>query len=591
MLRDCQRIFEEVYKKEGDALLIDEVIPKEGTYLLVKIEEEGIKTEQIVEISFDKKTKECHYSVHGSKRLIRTFDYYSSLLEMNKPIDSSKCIHSNNFLSFAVKKESILNKKLKKETIENYYETLRNPREKYAKKQAGELYDEIEQRLGLPDMELINRIEAWIKDNVFSLDINYEQKNYLKLFFYFENEEDTIKKYRTEYERYVLPNIYNNNAFNQQIGDTMYGLPNDNLGMNGKKPFLANKSRGKIEVPYLLTQQEALMQRKFFDYLMNAAANGKRDIFFDASSDAMKPIMCLSDNELPDGGFSGYYLRIMKGKNEAEIQDFQIISHFSPNLKKPFAYRKYITKRGPKGIVYQKGDTEKFYQVERLQETINEVFFHRYLTGNFFTKVNDLSMTDSVLKRNLIAYRHLIWKWMRSGARPDYKVGNKLDELARKSIMGSLQSGYTGNVVDQFCLKQAMKLYFDGNKQREETMLNIGKELQQKIAKKESWDMENDEVYFYAVGQLVQYFLNKSKAAKKPLSKINLFLKAKDDKKIKELLRKDFKKYNYEIENYYFALRYLYAGVTGYVPKNGILEDYILQGFLDESVLFVGGKN
>lgn len=46
------------------------------------------------------------------------------------------------------------------------------------KKQAGELYDEIEQRARLAGciMELINRIEAWIKDNVFSLDITMSKK-------------------------------------------------------------------------------------------------------------------------------------------------------------------------------------------------------------------------------------------------------------------------------------------------------------------------------------------------------------------------------------------------------------------------------
>ena len=49
---------------------------------------------------------------------------------MNKPIDSKKVIHSNNYLAFAVKKESIVTGKLTEVIIDNYYDTLKNPLEK-----------------------------------------------------------------------------------------------------------------------------------------------------------------------------------------------------------------------------------------------------------------------------------------------------------------------------------------------------------------------------------------------------------------------------------------------------------------------------
>lgn len=43
---------------------------------------------------------------------------------MNKPVDSTKQIHSNNFYAFFVKKES-LEKKLTAESISDYYEVLK----------------------------------------------------------------------------------------------------------------------------------------------------------------------------------------------------------------------------------------------------------------------------------------------------------------------------------------------------------------------------------------------------------------------------------------------------------------------------------
>lgn len=58
------------------------------------------------------------------------------------------------------------------------------------------------------------------------------------------------------------------------------GLPNDNLGLNAKKPYMENKTR-KLAVSYLITPEEAALQRKFFDYLMNKANLGETDLYFD----------------------------------------------------------------------------------------------------------------------------------------------------------------------------------------------------------------------------------------------------------------------------------------------------------------------
>lgn len=45
---------------------------------------------------------------------------------------------------------------------------------------------------------------------------------------------------------------------------------------------MEHKTR-KIMAPYLLTTQNALVQRMFFDYLMNEANKGNTNLFFDNS--------------------------------------------------------------------------------------------------------------------------------------------------------------------------------------------------------------------------------------------------------------------------------------------------------------------
>lgn len=106
-------------------------------------------------------------------------------------------------------------------------------------------------------------------------NVDFSKKDYLKIFF--ETEHTNIER---EERRYLLPNIYNNNDYNVEIGDKVYGLPDNNLGMNAKKPYLAAKTR-KIPVSYLLDGNDVMMQRMFFDYMMNLASGGKCNVYID----------------------------------------------------------------------------------------------------------------------------------------------------------------------------------------------------------------------------------------------------------------------------------------------------------------------
>ncbi|XVG98782.1 type I-B CRISPR-associated protein Cas8b/Csh1 [Eubacteriales bacterium KG127] len=579
-------------------------MPKGGTYYLVKIDNDNFNEEKI-EVTFDKKARESQYSNQGKAKLIRMLDYYSNLLEMNKPIDVKKCIHSCNFLSFFVKKESLKEKKLTQEIIKEYYEILRNPEKKYAKKKnTWQLYKEVEAELDKPNDELISKIETWIKNNVFNLDIDLEKKDYLKIFFHYDNEKITEDIYEKEYRRYVLPNLYNSNDYNIIINEKVFGLPNDNMGMNAKKPFLAHKSRGLLEIPYCLNLEDALMQRRFFDYLMNAVSNGKYNIYF-SKNEYEKGIFSLSDKEFPDNDFSGYYLRVSKGKNEAEIYDFRVVPNFDANLKTPIKYRKYFDRKDSGSSIdekiggknkkkevkykYKKNQHSDIYTAKELQGVINDVFFSNYLVNNYFTAPDDLSISDTHIKENILFYRNSIWKWIRSGAKPEMKMARIFDNISDRAIMGSIYNNYGGKAMDQFCLKQSLKQYFKYSSELEDKMFKTGEMLKEVILKNETWNFEDDESYYYGVGQLVQYFLSKSKVGKKTISFIIPYLNAKSYVKIKELLTQMLSKYSYDM-----LLKSresnLFASVFAYTPKGNVNKDFMIQGFLDTSLIYLERK-
>ena len=106
MLQDCLEVFEAFERKkkeEGRNPVFDRYVPKDGTYILVDVESGELLAKDI-EIHYNKRTRELEGRNHLSFQEIQYYDYYSSLIDMNKPIDSKKVIHSNNFLSFFLKK-------------------------------------------------------------------------------------------------------------------------------------------------------------------------------------------------------------------------------------------------------------------------------------------------------------------------------------------------------------------------------------------------------------------------------------------------------------------------------------------------------
>ena len=114
---------------DGDRLVLDTYVPADGTYVLV----DSHGQVRSYTIKMDKKKKNCGTKSRGQRSAKENcfYDYHSRLVSMDKPQDPKKVIHSNNYLSFWVKQESLENGKLDEAAIDRYFDVLRNPREKY----------------------------------------------------------------------------------------------------------------------------------------------------------------------------------------------------------------------------------------------------------------------------------------------------------------------------------------------------------------------------------------------------------------------------------------------------------------------------
>lgn len=588
MLKECIEVFKKMLDKSSDKFIIDSYVPEEGTYILVEPKGDSYQIREKIDIIFDKKTREINQKSNSNFENICNYDYNSRIINTNKPMASGsfvskRIIHSNNYLSFIVKKESLINGKLTNEIIDNYYETLSNPFIKYSKSQnATKIYESVEKELGKVDKEIVEKIRNWIKENIFNLDIDIKGKDYLKIFF-----EYPIKDYKREGKRYLVPNIYNSNEFNIIVEDNIYGLPNDNMGLNSKKPYLENKTR-KITVPYLVDSTNILIQKKFFDYLMNFAVAGINNVYMDNHNNK---INVYENGKLPDKDFKGMFLRIglvsKKTGKEVKIHDYDIITGYKPNLTKKLEFKNILKlDQSSKNISIQKyGEWRK---AQDIQEIINDVFFPNTLICNYFTEPADLSIADSSVKNNLLLCRETLFNWMYKGV--DNGVYPVLNKISLSLIKGSIKNGYIPKASHQFNLRWSIISYFKGGKDMADIIHDIKDSLRVKINSNVTDKLDNDDEYYFAVGQLVNYLLSKNKGKKKLHSLANPFINGKNNNEIKEKLRKLYAKYSYDLDMNGKRFNNLYAMIIGYLPEDKVNQDLIVGGYLSNNLIYESNK-
>lgn len=578
MLGECLEIFGSYTKEEREKRILIDYIPKDGTYILVG---KNGEIKEVTEFRLDKKTGKINRNAEYFQDFLY-YDYHSDLISMNKPQDAEKIIHSNNYLSFWVKKESFQNGKLTPQIIDGYYDILENPERKCAKTKSLSIYQKLEEVIGPVDKETLRRNKKWIETHIFTLEkyvldewniqIDFQKKDYLKIFFEAEKEI-----YQKEGDRYFIPNIYNSNQYNVVIKDEVFGLPDNNQGMNAKKPFLSIKTR-KSAAPYLLNREEVMLQKQFFDYLMNFAMVRQYNIYVDMKRN---DFCACGDAEYPQDEISGFFLRIKKGK-EVEIHDQDVVPFYSNCLKKPFVYENKLEIEDSKNPEYEFGKTCETRQ--ELERMIDDIFFSRALIPNYFSEEEKMKITDEIQKRMILQSRRKLFGWLHLGN--DRDIRELINRISQELIKSSILNEYMLKAAKQLNLRLSLMQYFaKGGENMADFSMEIRETLKTKIVDDEYIGIQNDREYYFAVGQLARYFVYLSKTGKKKQSLINPFLNARTDKKLKELLGRYYKKYNYAISAGARRVSRLYGMVVCYEPEGAILEDLLSAGFVIDNLL------
>ena len=569
MIDEALEVFKKIYDKEGEKLVVSKHIPKDGTYILV-----NKKSEKIIEtlnISYDKKNKKINGELNQYYGYVRAFDYYSNLVDMNKPMDPKKTIHSNQIYSFFIKKDSIRENKLTKAIIEGYKKNLLNPEEKYNSKEAKELYKNIAEKLSKIEKDIVEDIFLWIEDNVNeNLLDNDNKKDYLKIFFVEDNLDKSLELFRNEHKRYLIPNIFNSNDYNKRIGETIYGLSNNNMGLNAKKAFLENKTR-RISTPYLVNTDEILLQYAFYNYLLPEVKQGNYFIYFTENEIIPKTYK----EGCPNGA---KYLLNASYSKDVDIKNFNVISkNSSEEISINFKEILHQKKKDTDEIEY--GNLNK----EKMMNNINKILFYNSLLGNFLLNDGDLDIKDIEIKKLLMKYRNAFYKWFYLN--DETEVKKNIRKIYLDAVMVAIGNGHFFKASQQLDFGFCLEKYFYGKSELMEEIMNVKEVFLNHTLSEEDWEFSNDEEYFFAVGQILAYinYMRNSKA--KSLNFIKQLTFVKNIDVLKEKIKKIVISYSHIFETKNKKINRTISNISLYQPKE-IRVDILLAGFTADIIFF-----
>ena len=569
MIDEALEVFKKIYDKEGEKLVVSKHIPKDGTYILVN--KKSGKIIETLNISYDKKSKKVDGELDQYYGYFRAFDYYSNLVDMNKPMDPKKTIHSNQIYSFFIKKDSIRENKLTKSIIEGYKKNLLNPEEKYNSKEAKELYKNIAEKLSKIEKDIVEDIFLWIEDNVNeNLLDNDNKKDYLKIFFVEDNLDKSLEVFKNEHKRYLIPNIFNSNDYNKKIGETIYGLSNNNMGLNAKKAFLENKTR-RVSTPYLVNTDEILLQYAFYNYLLPEVKQGNYFIYF-------------SENEIiprtykegcPNGA---KYLLNASYSKDVDIKNFNVISkNSSKEIIINFKEILHQKKKDTDEIEYGNLNSEK------IMNNINKILFYNSLLGNFLLSDGDLDIKDIEIKKLLMKYRNAFYKWFYLN--DEAEVKKNIRKIYLDAVMVAIGNGHFFKASQQLDFGFCLEKYFYEKSELMEEIMNVKEVFLNHTLSEEEWEFLNDEEYFFAVGQILAYinYMRNSKA--KSLNFIKQLTFVKNIDVLKEKIKKIVISYSHIFETKNKKINRTISNISLYQPKE-IRIDILLAGFTADIIFF-----
>lgn len=503
----------------------------------------------------------------------RNRDFRSILVDMNKPVDSKKQIHSNNiytvfFKSPALKEMKDFSKAISA-NINRYYDILGEQKE-----------SNLLASYNLPPIDLEN-MKLWKQRFIEFIptllqiinSTNLKPTSYIKLF-----ADVSEECYQTEYLRYIIPKIFNNNNFNIDVNGVIYGLSNSNMGLNAKKPFLEHKTTN-FRVPFRITSEQALNVYYMFKWLENQ---------YDADGNPITSGYLLSTKHqgyLLERGYKNnsdaHLLHIEKGKY-AIIDDYDFVPSYESDID--FHLHNYL------GLC--DFESARITTLSALEQKVDELLFKGQMRINYFMK--DTIKAKEWFNKDqievLLVAKEAFYNFFKKG---DITAFRKIfDPISAKMI-----KLMAGNSIRQpahaLNLRLSMLEYLriEGRENMGKTLAELRAKLADDIVSKDIDIIEckDDITYYYMAGQITNYLLSLSRAQKITYRLGFDLLNAKTSDKFKSMICTLFKKYGYDITiNPKDRFNKMFSAMNSYSPDKNVdfYSDVFLAGLSSPCIIY-----
>lgn len=354
-------------------------------------------------------------------------------------------------------------------------------------------------------------------------------------------------------------------------------------GLNSKKPYLELKST-KFKVPYRISLDDALVSKKFFEWINNLVDKDGRTI-----SDIYIPInfkftnIDVSERNIEDD--TCLYLHKITNNGKPVIEDFAIINR--RNKMKPMRITNYLNQDAI--------EEQNIDKSEILEMKIDEYYYNNKLRRNYYS--NDIKAKAGTFSDKqvdiLFTTKLAMLDYFRKGIEEGFKTC--IDNMTKEMILQKFIDKDYINIEDitnaQNFRLNLLKYYEIGGKaEMGDRVKKLYSELKEKTEKEELAVCETDEEFYFAAGQVIYYLASQSEAREKNHGLVTPFLELSTSIKLKQAIMTMFKKYGYKINLGSNKINNLIGMVTGYetTSKASDYQDLIISGICSKNIIYAG---
>ena len=547
MIYDVLEIFKQEYEKKGDKLILDNYKLKEGLY--VRVTKDGT-----FEKYFSKKVKKDLIFCDENNELqpkkedwFKRVDYVSGYLNSNKSF-SDKKIHNINYLSFFIKVDN----RPTDDAIKKHYKGLCDYK-KFTKKEEREIlkkYDNyLQSRFRRKNIINAYRTIQLNLDSLIEFALQNDVKNYIKIFF-----DEEFELYENESKIYYDIKIFNDIKYSKKIDKSIYGLSDSNMGLNSKKPFLEHKNR-RLSVPFMLLNEDALMIKKFFDFLKFRDFQNR---------------FPLSENIFLNRNF----------KEKDLVMEYDFIPFVEKKLSKLFEYKNFLKIKKDKRVL----DDVSYEYVNQIEDIVDDVFYNKQLKFNYF---NDDIKVSKFLSKEL---QNMLF--VTKGAMINYFKKNRDVEFYSVLKKYGVRFVLEHIVTERFYkAKEALNLLFSFKEYKGESVMDIQKLQKSIIERLDNSDYEKleSEEFFYLAGQVASFLISQSEAGDKKADLYEPYLRASSVKKLKKDIEFTFFKYKHKVSLNHKRFKNAMSQLMAYEGDEKPVKymESLLVGLMSENIFYM----